>query len=204
MKSYSQYNQDTILNDLVFKNKKNGVFVDIGAYDGVEKSNTYAYETILDWTGICVEPIAERFQELLKNRQCICIHGVVSDKDQDMVEFCKIEGYSEMLSGILEDYDENHKRRIISEGGKRTKVQYKNHRINNILKENNITKIDLLDIDTEGNELKIIQDIDFESIYIDVILAECNYDSSEMKSFLEGKQFKHITSIGADLVFKRI
>lgn len=204
MKSFSQYNQDIILNDLFFKNKENGVFVDIGAYDGIEKSNTYAYETVLNWTGICVEPIADRFDELSKNRQCICIHGVVSDKDQDTVEFCEIEGYSEMLSGILEDYDENHKRRIINEGGNRKKVQYKNYRINDILKQNKITKIDLLDIDTEGNELKILKDIDFEIVDVDVILVECNYDNSEMKKFLEEKQYKHVTSIGADLVFKKI
>ena len=204
MESYSQYNQDVTLNDMYFKNKEGGVFVDIGAYDGVEKSNTYAYETILDWSGICVEPILGRYQELAKNRRCTCIHGAVSDKDQDMVEFCEIEGYSEMLSGILEDYDANHKRRIINEGSKRKKVSYKNYRINDILNANKITNIDLLDIDTEGNELKILKDIDFEAISIDVILAECNYGSDDMKKFLEEKQFRYVTSIGADLVFKRI
>jgi len=204
MKSYSQYNQDVILNDMFFKNKTEGIFIDIGAYDGVNKSNTYAYETILKWSGVCVEPIVNRYNELVNNRQCKCIHGVVSDKEQDTVEFCQIEGYSEMLSGIIEDYDENHKQRIINEGGKRTKVQYKNYRINDIIKNNKITNIDLLDIDTEGNELKILKDIDFTSVYIDIILAECNYGSSEMKDFLESKQYKYVTSIGADLIFKKI
>ena len=54
--SYSQYGQDIILNDRIFKNKKNGYFIDIGAYDGVCFSNTLLYEEKFDWNGICIEP----------------------------------------------------------------------------------------------------------------------------------------------------
>lgn len=203
MKSYSQYEQDVILNNMFFNNKTNGVFIDIGAYDGIEKSNTYAYEVELGWTGVCVEPIAKRYEELIKNRQCVCVHGVVSDKNQPTVNFCEIEGYSEMLSGILEDYDPRHIQRIVHEGGKRTKVAYKNYRINDILSDAKITHVDLLDIDTEGNELKILKDIDFDSVFIDVILVECNYDTAEVKDFLKRKNYSCVTAIGADLIFKK-
>ena len=37
---YGRFCQDKFVNDHFFHNKKNGVFVDIGAYDGVESSNT--------------------------------------------------------------------------------------------------------------------------------------------------------------------
>jgi FkbM family methyltransferase len=203
MKSYSQYEQDVILNNLFFKNKKNGVFLDIGAFNGIEKSNTFFYESLLGWTGICVEPIEKRFLELEKNRLSKNIQGVVSDKDVDFVEFCEIEGYSEMLSGIIEDYDENHKKRIIYEGGNRVKKSYKNYRINNIIRDFNVTKIDLLDIDTEGNELKILKDLDFSRVDIDTILVECNYDSTNMINYLNEVGFKLEMNIGADLIFRK-
>ena len=38
-----------------FKEKKNGYFLDIGAYDGVRWSNTYSLEKELDWTGLLIE-----------------------------------------------------------------------------------------------------------------------------------------------------
>jgi FkbM family methyltransferase len=201
MKSYSQYNQDVILNELIFKNKLNGVFIDIGAFDGVEKSNTFLYEKELNWSGICVEPIEKRYQQLIQNRECDCIHGVVSDREDDFVTFCEIDGYSEMLSGILDEYDELHKLRIINERCARKKVTYKNYRINQLIKDHNIKTIDLLDIDTEGNELKILKDIDYNLVNINTILVECNYDSTDMKEFMAQQNFHLATNIGADLVF---
>ena len=43
-----QFDQDKILNEGLFRNKKNGVFVDIGAYDGICGSNTYFFEKHLN------------------------------------------------------------------------------------------------------------------------------------------------------------
>jgi len=40
--------QDKYLNETIFKNKKNGFFVDIGAYDGITHSNTYFFEKKLN------------------------------------------------------------------------------------------------------------------------------------------------------------
>ena len=34
----------------------NGVFVDLGCYDGITYSNTWYMERVLNWSGICVEP----------------------------------------------------------------------------------------------------------------------------------------------------
>ena len=49
----SQFGQDKFLNENIFKNKRNGVFIDIGAHDGITYSNSYVFEKQLDWTGIC-------------------------------------------------------------------------------------------------------------------------------------------------------
>ena len=46
--SYSQLGQDVDVIEF-YKYKKNGYFVDIGAYDGVDLSNTYVLETNFSW-----------------------------------------------------------------------------------------------------------------------------------------------------------
>ena len=53
---YSQYLQDVFVQFVFFNNKKDGYFIDIGAYDGIRLSNTYLFEKNKNWKGICVEP----------------------------------------------------------------------------------------------------------------------------------------------------
>ena len=44
-----------------YLNYKKGFFIEVGANDGYNQSNTYYLEKILDWRGILVEPIPELF-----------------------------------------------------------------------------------------------------------------------------------------------
>ena len=64
---YSQLGQDLAVIDF-YKEKKDGFFVEIGAVDGIEISNTYLLETKYNWKGICVEAIPDKFEKLVKNR----------------------------------------------------------------------------------------------------------------------------------------
>src|SRR5208282_2318440 len=51
---YSQLGQDKWVIENIFKHRRGGFFVDIGAYNGVDISNTYYMEQQLGWSGICV------------------------------------------------------------------------------------------------------------------------------------------------------
>ena len=54
-------------------NKRDGFFIDIGAYDGLTISNTAYMELELGWNGICVEPNPVVFDNLKKNIFCIWV-----------------------------------------------------------------------------------------------------------------------------------
>jgi FkbM family methyltransferase len=202
MKSYSQYQQDSYILNNFFPHKTDGTFVDIGAHDGVAISNSLLFEQI-GWTGICVEPLPKIFEQLKQNRNCKCINGVISDRDEDFIDFCAIEGYSEMLSGILEDYDERHKARIIHESNMhnctRQKLKIPNFKFNDVV---DFSHVDFLDIDTEGNELQILETINYDYYSINLILVENNYNTPEIPNFLSTKKFKYITTLGSDQLFK--
>ena len=47
-KFFSQAGQDKLIFEKFFKNKMDGYFVDLGAYDGVEGSNTFFSKNFLD------------------------------------------------------------------------------------------------------------------------------------------------------------
>ena len=77
---YSQSGQDAWVAKLL-EYKRDGYFLEIGAWDGIATSNTYFFETELGWKGICVEAKAEPFGLLQKNRSSINVNAAISDYD---------------------------------------------------------------------------------------------------------------------------
>ncbi len=202
---YSQYGQDKFVNELL-ENKREGYFVDIGANDGITFSNSYFFEKSLDWKGLAVEPQTIIFDKLIKTRNCHFYNGCISSTE-GFVEFMTIENGADMLSGIVDKYDQKHKERIDNEikksGGKKviTKVNAKS--LNSICNENQIKYIDFLSIDTEGGELEILKSIDFNKISIDIISVENNYSDINFYKFLKSKGFKLIAKVVTDEIYKK-
>ena len=53
---YSQCGEDEFLNETIFFNKKNGKYIELGALDGIQYSNTKFFEDNLGWSGVLIEP----------------------------------------------------------------------------------------------------------------------------------------------------
>ena len=87
MEFTSQIGQDRWVCEKL-RNKRNGYFLDLGAFDGISFNNTYYLEKMLEWNGICVEPDKDIFQTLMKNRNCLCVDKAISDVN-GIVEFTK-------------------------------------------------------------------------------------------------------------------
>jgi FkbM family methyltransferase len=196
----SQVGQDQFLNEMYFKNKKNGVFIDIGAHDGMSLSNTWFFEKELGWRGICFEPLPTVFKQLVENRNCICINECVSADTVGTLLFREVTGYSQMLSGVETNYDPRHVARIEREitqmGGSSKLIEVSSCLLNSELEKYNFYRIDFLSLDIEGGELSILRSIDFDKFYICAITVENNYGTPEIRTFLESKGFLFITVLG--------
>ncbi len=201
---YSQCGQDKFLNEVIFKGKRDGIFLDIGANDGVTFSNSYFFEKELGWKGICFEPLQSAFEKLEKCRTSININACASNEDKTDY-FLSISGYGEMLSGLKSKYDSRHLQRIAEtikeHGGEMKEIAVQCVDINKLLIKHAFTAIDFVSIDTEGNELEILKAIDFDSIYIKALTVENNYQSNDFEAFLSSKGFEKIQRLDADEVF---
>ena len=198
---HSQYGQDEYLETHVFKGYKNGIYVDVGAHDGISLNNTLYFEKNNNWTGINVEPIKTVFDKLVINRpNNINLNYAVCNNDGECDFLCNI-GYTEMLSGIKDNFDARHLARIERENNTRgsttqvIKVQTK--KLETILDENGISHIHYLSIDVEGAEFDVIKSINFDKVFIDVIEFENNYDdvSVPIVKYLEDKDFVVIRNL---------
>jgi len=202
---FSQYNQDRSLENCIFKGYKNGIFMDVGAHDGVDLNNTLFFETNHNWTGINIEPLEHVYNRLINNRQkSININCAISDTN-GKAEFLSNVGYTEMLSGLKSEYDERHIERIngeiIREGGSCNTILIDTKTIETICDENNIKHINYLSIDVEGGEFKVLKSINFDKVFIDVIGFENNYADKQniFIEFLENKGYIKLPYHTADI-----
>jgi FkbM family methyltransferase len=200
-----QFGQDQFVNETFFKNKQQGVFVDIGAFDGTTISNTFFFEKELNWTGICIEPHPDSFKELVKARRCICINGCIAPQS-GTEQFLYISAPA-VLSGLFNTYDPRHVARIYQEvqacNGKAKLIQMPCYTFNEVLQTHGIKHVDFLSLDTEGGEYDILESIDFSLCPIDVITVEDNYDDPRFAQLLEGKGYRLASKKSCDLIFVR-
>src|SRR5258708_30218490 len=71
---YSQHRQDRIVYETFFRDRRDGVFVDVGAYDGETFSNSLFFEETLSWRGLCIEPLPDAFARLAARRAATCVN----------------------------------------------------------------------------------------------------------------------------------
>ena len=79
---YSQAGQDKFVLESL-GHKRNGFYVEIGAYHSKEISNTYTLEKEYDWSGISFEIVQERVDEFNLNRTNKCYQADATTFDYE-------------------------------------------------------------------------------------------------------------------------
>lgn len=105
---YSQCEEDVFLNNTIFKNKKNGVYIELGALDGVLYSNTKFFEDTLNWTGILIEPHPTKFLLLQKNRPNNFLFNSLVSCHTEPLEFRYFEDGLAAVSGVENTLSQHH------------------------------------------------------------------------------------------------
>lgn len=188
---YSQVGQDRYLNEYIFKDKKNGFFVDIGAHDGYTINNSYFFEDKRDWDGICIEPMPNIFKQLKERRKCECINAAVSETKGE-IQFL-IDNKFDMLSCIYNEKNEQSKHKL--EIGEASLIKVPSIPLNEILKDIH-HPIDFISIDTEGYELEVLKSIDLERFDITAFTIENNSKASHLRDYLIPRGYKYVTTLG--------
>ena len=118
---YSQARQDEVVAALL-RHKRGGFFVDLAANDPVKISNTYALETRLGWTGLCLEPNPAYWTGLAHRSRCHVIGAVVGARRMQQVKF-KFPTEKAPKGGIVgEDFD--NKERATRNDAEEVKPRY--------------------------------------------------------------------------------
>ena len=213
--SKSQIGQDKILDQEIFRGKTNGVFVEVGALDGCGASNTWFFEKERNWSGLLIEPNPIEFNKMENNQRPLSYkeNCAISDVEMD-INFLSIGGPCNVLSGIVEFYNPQHMNRIDREldmyksypeghelHSTREVIKMKAVKLQTLFDKYKMTDIDLISIDVEGAELKVLESIDFDKVNINCFLIENNYGLQKETEFLTSKGYTLHSNIQWDSVF---
>lgn len=201
--SYSYQGQDLFVMDAL-GGQVGGFFLDSGASNGRKGSNTWLMESEYGWQGICVEPNAAFYEQLRRNRNCICLNCCLYDRDGD-VDFLEAAG---VYGGIIGEYDGRHlsfTRRVLGErwpaGAGAPTVSKAARSIRSILRSAGAPRtIDYWSLDTEGSELTLLKGFPFDEYRFRVLTVEHNNGPirAQIRDFLERRGYVWACDLGID------
>ena len=164
-KSYAMDNEDIeILN--YFKERRDGFYVDVGCYHPLHRNNTYLLHK-QGWCGINID--TSKFSIDLFNYmrpKDINYNCAISNKNEIIKLFYQKE-FSQLNT------TESLQAKTVFQGNVKEK-EIEAFTLNEILNKNEYknTKIDFLDIDVEGADLKVLEGLSFDKFKPELVCIE--------------------------------
>jgi FkbM family methyltransferase len=173
----SQLLQDIFVASML-DGKSHGYFIEAGASDGIDCSNTFLLEKRFSWDGIMVEPSRTSYQALIANRSGVAVNAALWSISNLELNF--IETVSPGLSTIssFKDLD-------FLSADREVLTEYKVSTISLmdlLIKHESPKEIDYLSLDTEGSEFEILRDFNFDVFTFNLISVEHDWNIKNSES----------------------
>ena len=182
--SNSQLFQDTFV-DFVFQKDRNRKFLEFGATNGAELSNSYMLETRRGWSGVLAEPDPQWHEDIKINRpnSKIIFDCIYSRSGEKLKFFSSENGVLSSLKNHAQDDASgplfaNSKNRL----NKYKEIDVITISLNDVFEKYfNGHAIDYMSVDTEGSEYEILSNFNFEKYHPSVVTVEHNYTNYQNK-----------------------
>ena len=199
-KSYSMDGEDLFIAKY-FKNKQSGFYIDVGCYHPIHRNNTHLLH-MQNWSGINID--TSQFSIDIFNYmrpRDLNYHCAISDKNENIKLF-----YQKELSQ-LSTTEKSQAEKVFQGNIKQKEINA--FTLDEILSRGKYknSKIDFLDIDVEGADLKVIKGLSFDKFKPELVCIEIHEKEvklSEIYKFLVDKKYELIWSGIFSHIFKRL
>ncbi len=139
-----------------YKKKKNLVFIEVGAHNGHVTDHLYKRIVNDKWSGVFIEPIGASFKALKKNFKGI--DGLSFERIAISRKSGSLKMWVPLRSSLAGCSIYRHHPPIKKKSVKHITVACKT--LNFVAKKYNLTKIDVLQVDTEGHDFEVLKSLD--------------------------------------------
>lgn len=182
--SSSQLFQDVFV-DFVFRKSSNKRFLEFGATNGLELSNSFMLEQHRGWRGVLAEPDPQWHIALKENRpNATIITDCIYSRSGESMKF--ISSSIGVLSS-LKDHSKDDANGPLS-GNARQRLQdfkeidVKTISLNDVFESCfNGEPIEYMSVDTEGSEFEILSNFNFSKYRPSIVTVEHNYTDAQKK-----------------------
>ena len=197
-KSYSMDGEDLFISDY-FKIRERGFYIDVGCYHPIHRNNTFLLHK-KGWNGINID--IHKFSIDLFNYlrpDDFNYNLAVSNKNQ------VLDMYFQKQLSQLSTIEEEQAKKVFQGNIKKSKINAVT--LDSILEEVNVDnlKIDLLDIDVEGADFKVLEGFSIEKYKPELICVEIhqkNMKESLISKYLDDFKYELIWSGVFSHIFK--
>jgi FkbM family methyltransferase len=190
--SYSQFGEDLWLGEY-FADTPHGFYVDVGAYDPFNASNTLRLYR-QGWRGINIEPDPAALARLQRFRPRDINLGLAISDVSGEARFVRDGSFSRIHTS---------EQKTLSTG---RQIAVRTRRLEEVLSEwTHGIAIDLLDVDCEGLDLTVLQSNDWDRFRPRNVLAESHLDPpSALDSYMSGVGYGRVGRFTVTYAFERI
>ncbi len=175
-----------------YVNFDGGFFVELGANDGINQSNSLYFEKYRNWRGVLVEPVPHNYLKCRQNRaprsRVYCAACVSFDYASEFVRIV----YSNLMSTSVDlKLDIENPRGHAQLGSRFLAKNEMSFEFGALAKPLNAllleaaapSQIDFLSLDVEGAELEVLRGVDHQIFRFRYILVECR-DIDRLRDYL--------------------
>lgn len=179
-----------------FPDACDGVYLEMGALDGLQYSNTASFQRHRGWKGVLIEPNVELYEKMLVNRPNeIKLFNAAVCAQEGTFHFAPsggAHGCKGPCGGIVEFMTEEYKKGWGIDKVKTIPVECKP--LSALLSEAGVTYIDFFSLDVQDAEFEVLKSLDFSRVHFGVIFTERGSGTKDLKvrTLLQSKGYIHL------------
>jgi FkbM family methyltransferase len=196
---FSQFGEDVAV-EMFLNNKKNGFYVDVGAFHPLELSNTYKLYARFHWRGINIEPNREQFVLFEKHRpRDINVHAAVSGAEGEW-------DYYRFETPTFNTISKTQADQLRKQGLACTVEKIRVFPLAAILAKHLPPGqgIDLLTVDCEGHDIEVLASNDWNRYRPMLVLVEDHSEEAvtPVVNYMQGNGYAFVNWVGLTKIFK--
>lgn len=198
---FSRNVEEWVIRDF-FQDRRDGVFLDVGANHYRSENNTYFLEQQLGWSGVAIDALEEFAADYSAHRpRTRFVTALVSDVPDGMVEFF-VPNDNKLVASVSEEF-------TVREGAPGTPRQVPTTTLDVLLEQAGIRKLDFVSMDIELSEPKALAGFSIGRFSPDLVCIEAHADvRQQILDYFANRGYvvvgKYLRADPKNLYFKRL